>query len=150
MTMKKYSDALSGCSTTVLGVHRAADIVAALTPPPDSGAPAPAKPEPVAGKVVRFVPGLVGAGIGATVWREHRVLGALSGYAAVNAGYAYTQGQKKKAVCQLVVEGSGVAGALMWKKRPVLGWLSGIAAGAAATYFVKGSPVRDLVKKGMK
>jgi ATP-dependent protease ClpP protease subunit len=52
-------------------------------------------------------------------------------------------GDKKKAACNLAVEGAAVYGALRYRKHPVLGYLGGMAAGLAATYFVPGSPSRE-------
>lgn len=149
--MREYTNALSGASTTVEGVRQAADILAALAPPTigvGSAALVKSNQTSVTKKVVAFVPGVVGSGIGAVLWKDHRILGALVGHAAVTGGWEFYKGDKKKAACQFAVEGAGVAGALLYKKHPALGWASGIVLGAAATYFVPGSPVRRFVDSG--
>lgn len=148
-SLRGYANALSGASTTVLGAQRAADIVAAMTPPSSaSSSPVAAAPVPsVKDQLVNMAPGLAGAAAGAFLWKRHRVLGALGGHAAVQAGYDYYRGHKKEAACNLAVEGAGIAGSLYFKKHPVLGWLGGVVAGGVATYFVAGSPVRNAVQK---
>lgn len=153
MSLKNYSDAIAGVSPTILGVHRAADIVAAMTPPanaPAVPAVAPAPQSSMFAKAKGFAPGLVGAGVGAYAWKKHRILGAVLGHAAACSGLEFYRGDKKKALCDMAVEGAAVAGALHFKKSPVLGFVGGLLAGAAATYFVPGSPVRAQVQKRLK
>lgn len=148
--MKNYMDIITGASPTARGAARAADIVAALAPPAKSSAVATSaahSSESFTGKLVRFVPGVAGAGVGFFAWKKHRVLGALAGHAVVGSAYEFYKGDRTKAVCDLAVEGAGVAGALWYKKRPWAGWLGGVLAGAVATYFVPGSPIKDQVAK---
>lgn len=149
--MKRYAQALAGCSPTIMGINRAADIVAALTPPAaGSTALVPTgAPESVTKKLVKFVPGAVGALAGAYFWKSHRWLGLVAGHALINSAYEAYKGDKKKALCYAAVEGAAVLGALNYKKIPVLkvhpvaGFLGGLAAGITATYFVPGSPIKE-------
>ena len=175
-----YFDRLGEISSSVKGAQRASDLVAALLPPPAPthviGAEAPAtalvpgtpaaavvKVGPSVGKAaIAFAPTLVGGAAGALAWQKHRVLGFLAGQSLAYNGAALLKGdadQKKEAVYQLAVEGSGIAGALYLKKHmhPVFGWLVGIAAGSIATSFLPGSPSRrqlgrvsDYVKNAVK
>jgi xanthosine utilization system XapX-like protein len=180
-----YFDRLGEISSSVKGAQRASDLVAALLPPPAPthviGAEAPAASAPTAALVpgtpaaavvkvgpslgkaaIAFAPTLVGGAAGALAWQKHRVLGFLAGQSLAYNGAALLKGdanQKKEAVYQLAVEGSGIAGALYLKKHmhPVFGWIVGIAAGSIATSFLPGSPsrrqlgkVRDYVKDAVK
>jgi hypothetical protein len=145
--------AFAGISPTILGVHRAADIVAALTPPAATAgaALAPVSGPSLTSKVTQFAPGVGGALAGAYVWKRHRILGLLAGHAVVNSAWDFYRGDRKRAVCNAIVEGAGVLGALNSRKIPVIkggpitGYVAGVLLGAVATYFVEGSPVRQAV-----
>jgi len=179
-----YFDRLGEISSSMKGAQRASDLVAALLPPPAPshvlGAEAPAaaptaalvpgtpaaavvKVGPSLGKAaIAFAPTLVGGAAGALAWKNHRILGFLAGQSLAYNGAALLKGdadQKKEAVYQLAVEGSGIAGALYLKKHmhPVFGWLVGIAAGTVATSLLPGTPARrqlgkisDYVKDAVK
>lgn len=153
MGHSSVAEAIYGVSPTARGVGRVSDLVAAMTPPaPATGtALAPVAPphEALSKKLIKFVPHVVGAGAGFVLWKKHRILGALAGHALVNSGYEYYKGDKKTALCELAVEGAGIAGALYLFKgrKPVMGWLAGVLAGSVATYFVQDSPVQKAVKK---
>lgn len=153
--MHRYAANLSDISPTILGVHRAADIVAALAPPAaGTTAIVPAAPavpqESVVKKVLRFAPGAAGAAAGFAAWKNHRILGAVAGHALVNSGWEFYKGDKKKALCNAAVEGTGIAGAMFFHKSPVIGFVGGALAAAVATYFVPGSPVRQQVERFRK
>lgn len=141
-------------SPTARGVGRVSDLILGLAPSPapaaGTAALAPVKQdEPITKKLVKFVPHVVGAGVGYMVWKKHPILGALAGHALVNSGYEYYKGDKKTALCELAVEAAGVMGALklFGGRSPVKGWLVGVVAAAAATYFVDDSPVKKVVDK---
>lgn len=156
------ANVIGSISPTILGAHRIAGIVAALTPPATTpgaiapaAAPAAAPGESLTSKAMKFAPGAAGAAAGAYLWKNHRILGALAGHAIVNSGYdAMKGGDKVKSACQGVVEGAGVLGSLYNKKmpikfarNPIIGYVVGVLAGAAATYFVPGSPIKDQIAK---
>lgn len=149
--MSKYSDILGSVSPSALGVRRAADVVAALSPPARSdteiakNSDAPS----TSSAVLALVPGAIGAGFGALAWKRHRVLGAVVGHALATTALPLVRGgaDRRRALCQLGVEGAAVAGSLLYDKHPILGFVGGLAVGAAATAFVPGSPVNTLWKK---
>jgi hypothetical protein len=95
-----------------------------------------------------LVPGVIGAGVGALVWKDHRLLGALAGHAVASTAVPIWRGgaERKRGLCQLGIEGAGVVGALLWEKHPVVGWLGGVTAGALVTAFVPGSPAQKAYK----
>lgn len=160
--MSRHVEKLAEVSSTARGAKRVADIVSALTPPPHTqassdfvaGDDAPAAPasaavvkveqKPSVDKVAfALAPGFVGAGIGALVWKQHRVLGALVGHAVGDNVYSLVRAEgfeRRQAICQLGVEGAGIVGALVWKNHPIFGWLLGVGAGAAAS-MIPGSPI---------
>jgi hypothetical protein len=169
-----YFDRLGEISSSFKGASRASDLVAALLPPPAPtyvhGAEAPAsaptaalvpgtpaaavvKVGPSLGKAaIAFAPTLVGGAAGAMLWKKHRVLGFLAGQSLAYNGAALLKGnadQKKEAMYQLAVEGSGIGGALYLKKymHPVFGWIVGIVAGTVATSMLPGSPSRSSLGK---
>lgn len=149
--MATYTELLGNISPTAQGARRAADIVAALAPPDENKTALVKKEQTTAAKsaALSMVPGVVGAGVGALVWGEHRVLGALAGHAVASNALPLLRGgaARKRALCRLAVEGAGVVGALVFEKHPVIGWVAGIAAGVAVTAFVDGSPTRELWNK---
>lgn len=138
---------------------RAGDIVAALAPPANSpGATAITKAPPhksaleVAKEVAKdeAFPVLVGGGAGWLLFRKsgHPILGALAGHAVASVARPLITGKdRKRALCQLAVEGAGVVGALVWKKHPVLGWVLGLGAGFVATALVKDSAAHEMFQK---
>lgn len=151
MSRASAAEILGSISPTARGVGRGASIVAALMPPAKAadGAIVKAERESASSAVLKFVPGLAGAGVGALVWKKHRVLGALLGHAVVGNVLPIVRGgaDRKRAMCQLGVEGAGIAGSLLWDEHPIFGWGAGILAGAAVTAFIKGSPTNELWKK---
>lgn len=150
--MDRYAEAVTGVVPSANVIGAVIDIAAALVPPAvKAGAPAMvvSPKEPMSDKLKKFAPHAVGLAAGAFFWKKHRILGALAGHALVNSAYEYYKGDKKKAMCDLAVEGAGVAGALYHKKlplagkSPVIGWAMGIVAGSVGTYFVDGSPAKE-------
>lgn len=148
--MRKYSDILGTVSPTARSVQRAGDIVAALAPPAPGASTAmvpatknePAKESTMAA-AMGLAPGLaVGVAAALMFGRQHPVLAFLGGHAIGSTAYPIYKGgdDRKKALCQLAVEGAGVAGALAWSDHPIWGWGLGLAAGAVATSLVKDSP----------
>lgn len=148
---------LGNISPTMTGARRASDILAALAPPPAEEATPPkalAKLEPPKTEMrqspgaaaLGLAPGLVGAAVGAVMWSDHRVLGALAGHALASNAYPIVKGdsvERTRALCGLGVEAAGIGGALLWENHPVLGWGLGVIAGSIATSFVPNSGARD-------
>lgn len=160
--MSSYMESLGEMSSSARSAKHAANIVAAMTPPPrvtvsgagDTTALVPVKAtepkESVAKSIVGLAPGVVGGGVGAVLWKNHRYLGFAAGHALGSNVYPMFRGttqEKKSAMCRLGVEGAGIAGALLWKKHSLFGWLAGIAAGMAAVSVVPGNPVLSELKK---
>lgn len=152
--MARRSDLLGSVSPLAGGASRAYDIVAALSPPkaPDGGAMVKAAPEgseSITMKALKFVPGLAAGGAGAFVWKSHRLLGFVAGHALASTALPIYHGgaERKRALCQLAVEGAAIGGSLLWKGHPFLGFVAGLLGGAVATSFVQGSPTNDLLKK---
>ena len=152
-----YSEILGNVSPTIMGAARAADVVAALAPPPAAeGTTAMVKKEEPAPTmtqaVVGVTPGVLGAVAGAFMWRKHWVLGGLAGHALASNAMPMWRGgkERKRAFYNLAVEGTGIAGALYFKKHPVVGWLGGILAGSVATSFFSDSPAAESRKAVMK
>lgn len=153
--MGKYGDMLGAISPSASGVAHAADVVAALTPPARTGTEIAKSDEPtpsVSRSVMALVPGVLGAGVGALTWKGHRVLGAVSGHAIASTALPIIRGgaDRKRALCQLGVEGAAVAGSLMWEEHPFAGFFGGLVAGAVVSAFVPGSPANELYKKYIK
>ena len=152
--MSKYTTVM-GVSPTASGAKKAADIVAALAPPSSkSTAMVAAGGSSLVGEAKKMAPGLAGAGVGYFAWKKHPVLGILAGHAVGSNAMELATGDRKKALCNLAVEGAGIYGALKYGKgrtgRSVLGYVAGAVAGAVATYFVPGSPARDAYDKWRK
>lgn len=132
----------------------AADIVAALTPPPrveggevstQSQASKPSLLRPVA----HVVPAITGGAAGIYLWRTHRVLGGISGLVVGNSLLDLYKGDHKDKVaayCWLGAVAAGVVGTKILQRSPVKGYLLGAAAGAAATAFVADSPAHDALQ----
>lgn len=158
----RYTDVLGSVSASAKSAAHAAEIVAALAPPPVKldvaggedtahAAMVAAKPAPsssVVGSAFALAPGLIGGGVGAYAWKEHRVLGFLAGHAIAQNARPILRGsdaERRNAYCLLGVEGAGIAGAMLLKKymHPVFGWMLGTLAGVAASSFVPGSPVNN-------
>lgn len=154
---RSYMESLGEISSSANSAKHAANIIAAMTPPPSTsvaGAELVAQPKSdkpsVAKSVLGLAPGVVAGGIGALTWSNHRVLGFLTGHALGSNVYPMFRGnpqERKNAVCRLGIEGAGVAGALMYKRHRVFGWIMGVAAGTAVAAFVPDSPVRSEWKK---
>ncbi len=142
-------------------VARAADIVAALTPPaaaPGAIVPANAAPkESVTSKVMKFVPDVAGAAVGYFVGKKykHPYLGAAAGVIAVQSGMEYKNGDKNLAMCDAAVGATTILGAMYPKTVPYLGKkygafggaVGGLISGLVATYFFAGSRSKALVTK---
>lgn len=153
--MGKYGDMLGAISPSAMGVRHAADVVAALTPPTRSGTEIAKADEPtpsVSRSVLALVPGVLGAGVGALTWKKHRVLGAVAGHAVASTALPIIRGgaDRKRALCQLGVEGAAVVGSLMWEEHPILGFCAGLLTGAAASALVPGSAANDMWRKWRK
>jgi hypothetical protein len=146
MSARRYANILGNVSPSARGVSRAADIVAALAPPPSGSSTAlvPQSPRPTTKEIALDVlPGLGGGVVGALSWKRHRVLGFLLGHALAATAVPLYRGhgnERKRALCQLGVEGAGIGGALLWKDHPVLGWIGGIMLGTGVTMLIPGSP----------
>lgn len=152
MSKKSFAELLGEVSATAQGGRRVADIVAALTPPPSDGTTAIAKaeaPPSTSRAVLSIVPGAIGAGAGALLWSRHRVLGAVAGHAVATTAVPILRGgpDRRRALCQLGVEGAAIAGSLLWDEHPVLGFGLGALGGVVATAFVPGSAANDLWKR---
>jgi hypothetical protein len=162
--MASYMESLGEMSSSARSAGHAANIIAAMTPPPrntsvngdDSTAivaarPVSAQPKESVGKsILGLAPGVVAGAAGALSWKSHRVLGFLGGHAIGSNVYPMFRGneqERKSAMCRLGVEGAGIAGALVWKKHSLFGWLAGIAVGMAAVSLVPGNPVLSELKK---
>lgn len=160
--MKRYVDVLGSASHSFHGAKRATEIVAALAPPPRSdltigAAAAVAKKDDSdsAGKIaLELTPGVVAGAAGAFAWKSHRVLGFLAGHAIGASAVPFLRNEgndRRAALCQLGVEGAGVAGALYFGRKStpkaILGWVGGLIAGAVATSFVQGSPMNVAYNK---
>lgn len=152
--MTSYMHALGSLSPSLSGAARASDIVAALAPPVRSGSSTAALVKPPEEKsvgpiVASLVPGVIGAGVGAVVFRgKHPWLGGLTGFALASTAHPIVTGRgRRRAMFQLGVEGAGIAGSLAWKKHPFWGWVAGIAGGVVATAMFDGSPARELYDK---
>lgn len=86
-----------------------------------------------------MLPGIAGGIAGASVWKKHRVLGAIAGYTSASVAYpvaAGTPSERIRAICFAGAKASGVAGALIWKKHPVWGYIFGSLLGGVATFGV--------------
>ncbi len=144
--MSKYQSIL-GSSSTAQGLGRAGTLVAAMTPPAkkDVGTPPAPSAKTTMKLATTMVPGLAVGGVGAYMWKKHRVLGFLAGHAlGSNAKGVWDGGSdRRKALGSLAVEGAGVGGALMWKKHPVLGFLAGSLTGVVASVLVPGTYAHD-------
>jgi uncharacterized membrane protein len=140
---------LGHVSPTATAGRHVADIVAALAPPPAPTAQALARPAASTPSLTeiakRMAPGVIGGVVGMMLWKRHPVLGFLAGHAVGAMAYPLYKGDKKRAMCNLAVEGTGIAGALYYRKHPALGYIMGASAGAVATYFVDGSPMKEVV-----
>lgn len=148
---RKYTDMLGYASPTARNVVRAKDIVAALAPPQRSLAlvkDQPAVPPP-ATIAVSMIPSAIGAVVGFSMWKKHRVLGVIAGAGIAEEGYRFVKGDRKTALCNLAVEGAGIFGALQFKSTMgrILGFVGGSALGAVATSFVDGSPASKVKAK---
>jgi hypothetical protein len=151
MEMDQVFGAISNVvpSASILG--GVADVAASLAPPPGAGTAKTAMvvspAEPLTDKLKKYAVPAAGIVGGALLWKKHRVLGAVAGHAVA---YAWAhRDDKKRVMCDLVVEGAGIAGALYHKKipgakkSPVVGFVMGVAAGLVGTYFVDGSPAKE-------
>ena len=86
-----------------------------------------------------MIPGLVAAGAGAFLWKKHRVLGALGGFALGAAVSPVAKDEDRtKVLCGVGATGLGIFASLKWKKHPVLGYIGGAIAGTVLSIpFVK-------------
>lgn len=145
---------LGDATPTATGARQVADIVAAMAPPPPGAAGTvamrPASSASAGRIAMALAPGVAAGTAGAVIWKKHRVLGFLAGHAVGQSGYQFIRGgDKKKAICNLAVEGAGVVGALKLFKgrKPVYGWLAGVLGGAVVTAFVPGSPANEAYRR---
>jgi hypothetical protein len=150
--MKNDVSVFGAVSPSATGARSVADIVAALAPPAKGST---AMVQASSGKsltasVKHAVPGAVGAVAGYYVGKKrgHSILGALAGHAVGSNAKALYNGDRKRALCNLAVEGAAILGALKYKKvpmlkHPVVGYAVGALVGGIATYFVSGSPARE-------
>lgn len=85
---------------------------------------------------------LVGAVVGALLWRDHRVLGALAGASVGRNAPALIKGdQRRMAVCNLGITGAATIGALTLRRNPVVGFVLGWLGGGALAYTAGCNPV---------
>lgn len=155
--MKKYTDMLGSTKAA----RHAADIVAALTPPPRSDAElagqasalVPAEKSPPVGESVKaLAPSVVGIALGAYLWRNHRFLGALTGLAigsnVLPLYHARNSKQERTNILsrmgtELAAVAGGVIGNKVWKSHPnwgaVAGAVAGLTAGLVASTFIPGT-----------
>lgn len=99
----------------------------------------------------RIAPSVAGAVVGMTLWPKHPWLGALSGDAVGGALYPMLRNQgddRRKAICDLIVEGAAVYASLKFPKHPVWAYLGGALAGSVAVSPIRGSRVNTLLNKG--
>jgi len=145
-----YSN-IAGLSPTTRAAKNVADIVAALAPPPPGSvemATSASGPKPsIFSSVKDLAPGLIGGVVGYKTWGDHPALGFLAGHALGRNVYPIFKGDTTRALCDLTVEGAGIAGAMHFKKNPIAGWVAGIAAGLAVTALVDGSWAHDAYLK---
>ena len=97
----------------------------------------------------RIAPIIAGAVVGMTLYPKHPWLGALGGDAIGGALYPMLRGQgddRRKALCDLAVEGAAVYGSLKYAKHPIWGYLLGALAGSVAVSPIRGSRVNAFLK----
>jgi len=79
-----------------------------------------------------LVPAVALGVVGALVWKQHRVLGALGGFAVGGSVYPIAKGQYVRGVEGLVPTAVGIGLSLKWKKHPAWGFVLGsLGAGFA-------------------
>jgi hypothetical protein len=154
--MKKVYDALYGVSPTARNVGRVSDMIIGLAPtaPGKAGTPGalslnPKSEESVTKKAMKLVPAVVGGVVGYWLGGKfhHKWLGAIAGAAAIETGYEFAKGDKKRATAWAIVEGAAIAGAVYMKKHALRGYVMGAAAGLIGTYFIEGSPAKAALAK---
>lgn len=80
---------------------------------------------------------VAGAAAGAILWQNHRFLGAIGGSSIgrnLPALILHPE-QRKSALCNMGITGSGVLCSLIAKKAPMVGFAVGWLIGGAAVYF---------------
>jgi hypothetical protein len=145
--MSRYTKMLGGVSPSTSAGKRAADIVAALAPPPRDGAPdALARLEreqqpALNASAMSLLPWVGGGAVGAYLWKDHRVLGFLAGGAlASTVGPIYKGGpERRRALARLGIDAAGILGSLKFQKHPILGWIGGVLAGSIVASLVPGT-----------
>jgi hypothetical protein len=154
--MKKVYDALYGVSPTARNVGRVSDMIIGLAPPAPGKAGTPGalslnvkSEESLTKKAMKLAPAVVGGVVGYLVGKryKHAVLGTIAGAAAIETGYEFFKGDKKRATAWAIVEGAAIAGAVYMKRHAVRGYALGAAAGLVGTYFIEGSPAKAALAK---
>jgi hypothetical protein len=100
-----------------------------------------------------LLPGVAAGVVGATAWKDHRVLGFLAGDTLGLNAYRFYRGQKDdrvRAACNVASSATAIAGSLYWKKHPFYGWVIGFVVGSVATAFVPGSNTHRFATGGSK
>lgn len=82
--------------------------------------------------------GLVGAGAGAFLWKEHRYLGAFGGYILGHDGYrlAANESSRTTAFVRMGSAGAAIAGAMLLPITPALGFAVGLVGGHVIASFL--------------
>ena len=77
----------------------------------------------------------VGAAVGAYLWKQHRVLGALGGASLGRNLPAVLTHDRYNALYNMAVTGVAIMGARTYQKHPVYGFAGGWTVANLATYF---------------
>lgn len=98
------------------------------------------KPGAMAMLTHEVLPGLAVGGLGAFLWKRHRVLGFFAGTAVGMNAYPLVKGESRVShLCNVGVAAAGVGTSLYWKKHPVLGYLGGVLGAGILTLPLRGS-----------
>lgn len=87
-----------------------------------------------------FIAGLVTAAAGAFLWKKHRVLGGLVGFASGDALYTLVKEPEQRATAFVALAATSAAAyaSLKWKKHPALGYIgASVAASILAEPLAK-------------
>lgn len=153
MAHKSFAELLGEVSVTAGGGKKVADIFQALVPPEGTAvtiahAGGVGSQAATSRSAMRaLLPGAVGAAVGAVVWSDHRVLGAVAGHAlAVTAPGLLKGGHPRRtAVFRLGVEASAITGALLWPEHPVLGFGAGLGVATLVSALIGRSPANEVL-----
>lgn len=81
--------------------------------------------------------GAGGIAVGALLWRNHRVLGGISGFAiGSNLPGLLNEKTRFTALCGIAQGGAGIAGTRLLPKRPGLGFAIGYLGTRVVTYML--------------